>query len=73
MMKTEHVLDQIILEIISYKFPTKISDIINFRKMSSTRVKNYYEILGVNPNASQAEIDEAYKKLSNQWHPDRNK
>lgn len=35
--------------------------------------KDYYEILGVKTDASAKEIDEAYKKLSSQWHPDKNK
>lgn len=31
---------------------------------------NYYQILGVNKNASQKEIKEAYKKLVKKYHPD---
>lgn len=27
--------------------------------------KNYYETLGLKPEATQADIDKAYKKLSN--------
>lgn len=42
--------------------------------MSSSRTrKNYYEVLGLKTDATVAEIEEAYKKLSHQWHPDRNK
>lgn len=40
---------------------------------SSKLRKNYYEILGLQSNATSAEIDTAYKKLSSQHHPDKNK
>ena len=36
-------------------------------------MKNSYQILGVSPAASIAEIKDAYRKLSVLWHPDRNK
>jgi len=41
--------------------------------MAHTRAdKDYYQVLGVDPQAQDDEIRRAYRRLALQWHPDRN-
>src|SRR6266850_3078022 len=34
--------------------------------------RDYYEVLGVNRDASDADLKGSYRKLAMKWHPDRN-
>ena len=38
----------------------------------ATKKRDYYEVLGLNKDASEAEIKKAYRKLAMKHHPDRN-
>ena len=35
--------------------------------------KNYYQILGISPGATQKEITNAYRNLALKCHPDKNR
>ena len=45
-----------------------------FRKsLLAKNLPDYYEILQIQKNASQAEIKSQYRHLAKKWHPDREK
>ena len=41
-------------------------------KKGSTKPIDYYEMLGIHPEASPDEIKQAYRKKLKEWHPDKN-
>lgn len=45
----------------------------NFSTGSILRKKRHYDILGLSPKATQADVKTSYYKLSKLYHPDKNK
>ena len=48
-----------------------ISELNEGREEKMSDIDKYYQILGLNPGASEEEIKQEYKDLVNVWHPDR--
>jgi DnaJ-class molecular chaperone len=44
-----------------------------FRSSYLLNAKDYYQILGVNRNATNADLKKAYFKMAKEYHPDVNK
>ena len=41
------------------------------RESANIKSEDYYEILGIPRDATEADIKKAYRKLAIQWHPVR--
>jgi molecular chaperone DnaJ len=46
---------------------------VRIRECPIMSKRDYYEVLGLNKNASNEEVKKAYRKLARQYHPDVNK
>ena len=48
-----------------------LNQLKNNTPMSTHKDKDHYATLGLTNKATQAEIDNAYQKLSAEWHPEK--
>ncbi|MDE0151125.1 MAG: DnaJ domain-containing protein [Bdellovibrionales bacterium] len=44
----------------------------NTKTSHTSSQESFYDVLSVSPNATQAEIKQAFRKAAQKWHPDRN-
>uniref|UniRef100_A0A0K0CW55 J domain-containing protein n=1 Tax=Angiostrongylus cantonensis TaxID=6313 RepID=A0A0K0CW55_ANGCA len=55
-----------------YASPSWNSDELALYDLVEAVNANFYELFGIGQDASTAEVKKAYRKLSLEWHPDRN-
>lgn len=66
-----HPREHALLDTIGHGIGLNSSEYTHMWDTYTTRVPDYYSVLGITSDATNSQVRDAYRKLAMQWHPDK--